>query len=37
MMQGVETEVERKTLVVRIPMRFPRQGGRKRIVALDKQ
>jgi hypothetical protein len=24
-----------RTLVVRIPMRFQRRGGRKRIVALD--
>jgi hypothetical protein len=35
MMQGVETEVYGKTLVVRIPMRFQRRVGRKRIVAPD--
>jgi hypothetical protein len=35
MMQGVEIEVDEKTLVVRIPMRFQRRGGRKRIVAPD--
>ena len=35
MTQGVETSQEGETLVVRIPMRFQRRGGRKRIVALD--
>jgi hypothetical protein len=34
-MPGVETNLEGSTLVVRIPMRFQRQGGRKRIVAPD--
>jgi hypothetical protein len=32
---GVETRLEGETLVVRIPMRFQRRGGRKRIVAPD--
>jgi hypothetical protein len=32
---GVETRLEDSTLVVRIPMRFQRRGGRKRIVAPD--
>jgi hypothetical protein len=35
MMSGVETRLEGSTLVVRIPMRFQRRGGRKRIVAPD--
>ena len=35
MTQGVETRLEGSTLVVRIPMRFQRRGGRKRIVAPD--
>jgi hypothetical protein len=35
MTQGVETSQEGETLVVRIPMRFQRRGGRKRIVAPD--
>jgi hypothetical protein len=35
MMSSVETRLDGTTLVVRIPMRFQRQGGRKRIVALD--
>jgi hypothetical protein len=35
MTQGVETWLEGSTLVVRIPMRFQRRGGRKRIVAPD--
>jgi hypothetical protein len=35
MMQGVETRLDGTTLVVRIPMRFQRRGGRKRIVAAD--
>jgi hypothetical protein len=30
-----ETKLEGSTLVVRIPMRFQRRGGRKRIVAPD--
>jgi len=34
-MQSVETEFDGKTLIVRIPMRFQRRGGRKRIVAPD--
>jgi hypothetical protein len=33
--QGVETRLDDTTLVVRIPMRFQRRGGRKRIVAPD--
>ena len=33
MMSGVETRLDGSTLVVRIPMRFQRRGGRKRIVA----
>jgi hypothetical protein len=32
---GVETRLEGDALVVRIPMRFQRRGGRKRIVAPD--
>jgi hypothetical protein len=35
MIQGAETRLEGNTLVVRIPMRFQRRGGRKRIVAPD--
>ena len=35
MMKGVETRLDGETLVVRIPMRFQRRGGRKRIVAPD--
>jgi hypothetical protein len=35
MTQGVETRLDRGTLIVRIPMRFQRHGGRKRIVAPD--
>jgi hypothetical protein len=35
MTQGVETRLDGSTLVVRIPMRFQRRGGRKRIVASD--
>ena len=34
-MSSVETRLEGSTLVVRIPMRFQRRGGRKRIVAPD--
>ncbi len=34
-MGGVQTRLEGTTLVVRIPMRFQRRGGRKRIVAPD--
>jgi hypothetical protein len=34
-MQGAETRLDGTTLVVRIPMRFQRRGGRKRIVAPD--
>jgi hypothetical protein len=34
-MKGVETRLDGTTLVVRIPMRFQRRGGRKRIVATD--
>jgi hypothetical protein len=32
---GVETRLDGSTLVLRIPMRFQRRGGRKRIVAPD--
>lgn len=35
MMSGAETRLDGSTLVVRIPMRFQRRGGRKRIVAPD--
>jgi hypothetical protein len=35
MTQGVETKLDGQMLVVRIPMRFQRRGGRKRIVAPD--
>ena len=34
-MKGVETRLVGSTLIVRIPMRFQRRGGRKRIVAPD--
>jgi hypothetical protein len=33
--KGVETRLDGSTLIVRIPMRFQRRGGRKRIVAPD--
>jgi hypothetical protein len=33
--KGVESWLDGTTLVVRIPMRFQRRGGRKRIVAPD--
>src|ERR671919_1643245 len=35
MRKGVETRLDGTTLVMRIPMRFQRRGGRKRIVAPD--
>jgi hypothetical protein len=35
MRKGVETRLDGSTLVVRIPMRFQRRGGRKRIVGPD--
>jgi hypothetical protein len=35
MRRGVETRLDGSTLVVRIPMRFQRRGGRKQIVAPD--
>ena len=35
MRKGVVTRLDGGTLVVRIPMRFQRRGGRKRIVAPD--
>ena len=35
MMGSTETRLDGSTLVVRIPMRFQRRGGRKRIVAPD--
>jgi hypothetical protein len=34
-MKGVESCLDGSTLVVRIPMRFQRRGGRKRIIAPD--
>ena len=35
MTKGVETRLDGRRSVVRIPMRFQRRGGRKRIVAPD--
>ena len=35
MMPDIETKLEGTTLVVGVPMRFQRRGGRKRIVAPD--
>jgi hypothetical protein len=35
MMERVETRLDGSTLIVRIPKRFQRRGGRKRIVAPD--
>jgi hypothetical protein len=35
MTQSVETRLDATILVVRIPMRFQRRGGRKRVVAPD--
>jgi hypothetical protein len=35
MTKGVDTRLDGSTLIVRIPMRFQRRGGRKRIVAPD--
>jgi hypothetical protein len=35
MMGSTETRLDGSTLIVRIPMRFHRHGGRKRIVAPD--
>jgi hypothetical protein len=35
MMGSVETRLDGSTLIVRIPMRFQRRGGRKRIIAPD--
>jgi hypothetical protein len=35
MTERIETRLDGMTLVVRIPMRFQRRGGRKRIVAPD--
>jgi hypothetical protein len=35
MMSGIETRLDGSTLVVRMPMRFRRRGGRKRILAPD--
>ena len=35
MIQSAETRLDGTTLIVRIPMRFQRRGGRKRIVAPD--
>jgi hypothetical protein len=34
-MSSIETWLDGSTLIVRIPMRFQRRGGRKRIVAPD--
>jgi hypothetical protein len=34
-MKGVETRLDGSTLIVRIPMRFQRRGGRKRVIAPD--
>jgi hypothetical protein len=34
-MKGVETRLDDTPLIVPIPMRFQRRGGRKRIVAPD--
>jgi hypothetical protein len=34
-MSGVQTRLDGTTLVVRIPMRFQRRGGRKRILTPD--
>jgi hypothetical protein len=34
-MSSVETRLDGSTLIVRIPMRFQRRGGRKRIMAPD--
>jgi hypothetical protein len=34
-MKGVESRLDGSTLVVRIPMRFQRRGGRKRLIAPD--
>jgi hypothetical protein len=35
MTEGIETRLDGETFVVRIPMKFQRRGGRKRIVAPD--
>jgi hypothetical protein len=35
MMHSAETRLDGSTLIVRIPMRFQRRGGRKRIVTPD--
>jgi hypothetical protein len=35
MMSGVEARLDGSTLVVHIPIRFQRRGGRKRLVAPD--
>ena len=35
MIRSAETRLDGNTLVVRIPMRFQRRGGRKRIIAPD--
>jgi hypothetical protein len=35
MMERVESRLDGTTLVVRIPMRFQRRGGRTRILAPD--
>ena len=34
-MSSIETRLDGSTLIVRIPMRYQRRGGRKRIVAPD--
>jgi hypothetical protein len=35
MKSGIETRLDGSALIVRIPMRFQRRGGRKRIAAPD--
>src|ERR671919_413702 len=35
MIQSAEARLDGSTLIVRIPMRFQRRGGRKRIIAPD--
>jgi hypothetical protein len=35
MMERVDSRLDGTTLVIRIPMRFQRRGGRKRIVSPD--
>ena len=35
MIRSTDTRLDGSTLVVQIPMRFQRRGGRKRVVAPD--